>query len=71
VIEQAIWERPVECLDDVRMLAELAATYDDDGETATLAGAVLKILGPVNIDTPPAALFGAPSVPRIGLTAGR
>ena len=71
-VEQAIWERPVEYLDDLRMLAELALTYDaSDDYAAPLGKAVLAILGPIEAATPPAALFSPARSPRVGLTIGR
>lgn len=73
MIDQAIWERPVECLDDLRMLAELAQSYEGstDELAATLGKAVLAILGPVDATVPPAALFAPAQSPRAGLTIGR
>lgn len=72
-IEQALWERPAECLDDLRMLAELALTYEGstDELAATFGKAVLSILGPIDAKVTPAALFAPVQSPRIGLTVGR
>ena len=72
-IEQALWEMPAECLDDLRMLAELAQSYEGstDELAATLGKAVLAILGPIDAKVTPAALFAPVQSPRVGLTIGR
>jgi len=71
LIEQALWERQATCLDDLRMLAQLALTYegsDSDDCVVQFALAVHAVIGPLEASTLPAALFAPPSTKRVGLS---
>ena len=65
-LEAAMWAVEIATLDELKMLAELDATYTDSEHVRTgeLGRAVLRILGRHEEAATRSALFSAPAVPR-------
>jgi hypothetical protein len=73
-LESVMWAFEIMTLEELKMLAELDATYDESEHVhpGALGRAVLRIVGrPSEPVAQSPSLFSPPTVPRIGLSTGR